>query len=188
VLQCWHAMIFLETERLRFRTHEAKDEADFIGMHTDPEVRRHVGGQAWPLEKAQSRFRNQYLGQPTETYGLWAAILKDEGRYIGCCGLRAAQDGKAAHLGYYFARAYWQRGFASEATEAFIDVAFTRLRLMRLLADVDERNEASKHILEKFGFKYVSREEIQGSRRVILLYELGAPSIAKTRQNKSRRA
>src|SRR5271167_1791793 len=153
-------MIFLETERLLFRTHEGKAEADFVVMHTDPEVRRYVGGQAWPLSKAQYRFRNQYLGQPTETYGLWATILKQEGRYIGCCGLRAAQDGKAAHLGYYFARPYWHLGFASEAAAAFIDVAFTRLGLMRLLADVDEGNVASKHILRKLGFMYVSREEI----------------------------
>ena|SRR6202162_4798101 len=67
-------MIFLETERLLFRTHEAKDEADFVGMHTDAAVRRYLGGQPWPLEKALDRFRNQYFGQPTDTYGLWAAI------------------------------------------------------------------------------------------------------------------
>lgn len=81
---------FLETERLLFRSHEAADEADFVRMQTDSEVRRYVGGQGWSLEKALYRFRNQYLGQPTETYGLWATILKEEGRYIGCCGLRAA--------------------------------------------------------------------------------------------------
>ena len=39
-------MIFLETARLLFRTHEPGDKADFIAMHTDPEVRRYVGGQA----------------------------------------------------------------------------------------------------------------------------------------------
>jgi RimJ/RimL family protein N-acetyltransferase len=165
-------MIFLETERLLFRTHEAKDEADFVGMHTDPEVRRYMGGQAWPLEKAQSRFRNEYLGRPTETYGLWAAILGEEGKYVGCCGLRAAEDGKAAYLGYFFARPYWRRGFASEASKAFIDAAFTRLQLPRLLADVEEGNGASEHILRKFGFSYASREEIPSSGRVILFYEL----------------
>lgn len=60
-------MIFLETERLLFRSHEAGDEADFVSMHTDPEVRRYVGGQAWPLEKARNRFREEYLGRPDET-------------------------------------------------------------------------------------------------------------------------
>jgi hypothetical protein len=54
-------MIFLETNRLLFRTHEPQDEADFIRMHTDPEVRRYVGGSAWPVEKAVARFRGSYL-------------------------------------------------------------------------------------------------------------------------------
>ena len=146
-------------------------------MHTDPEVRRYVGGPAWSLEKARHRFRNEYLGRPTETYGLWAAILKaeplkTEQRYIGCCGLRAAPDGKAAHLGYYFARPYWRQGLASEASRAFIEVAFVRLRLPRVLADVEEGNVASEHILRKFGFKYAGREEIPVSGRIILVYEL----------------
>jgi ribosomal-protein-alanine N-acetyltransferase len=164
-------MIFLETERLLFRTHETDDETDFLAMHTDPEVRRYVGGEPWSLKKAQDRFRNQYLGRPIETYGLWATILREEGRYIGCCGLRAV-EGNAAYLGYYLARPYWRRGFASEASKAFIDVAFSRLRLPRLLADVQEGNVASEKILQKLGFKYVSREEIRISGRTILLYEL----------------
>jgi ribosomal-protein-alanine N-acetyltransferase len=175
-------MIFLETERLLFRTHEDHDEPDFIAMHTDPEVRRYVGGQPWPLKKAKDRFRDQYLGRPTETYGLWAAVLKEEGRYIGCCGLRASRDGSSAHrssahrssahLGYYFARPYWRRGLASEASRTFIDVAFGRLGLVRLMADAQEGNLASERILRKFGFKYESHEEIPISGRVVVLYGL----------------
>ncbi len=165
-------MIFLETKRLLFRTHETGDEAHFVSMQTDPEVRRYVGGQPWPLEKARTRFRDEYLGLPTETYGLWATVLKEEGKYIGCCGLRAAEDGLGAHLGYYFARPYWRRGFASEACKAFIEAAFTHLQLVRLLADVEKGNDASEHILRKFGFHYVSREEIPGRGRILHFYEL----------------
>jgi len=167
-------MIFVETERLLFRSHEAKDEAEFVRMQTDPEVRRYVGGQerGWSLEKAQYRFRNEYLGRPTVRYGLWATILKEEEKYIGCCGLRAAQAEKEAHLGFYFARPYWGQGFASEASKAFIAAAFTRLRLLRLVADVEEGNDASEHVLRKFGFQCVSREEIPRNGRIILFYEL----------------
>ena len=88
-------MIFLETERLMFRTHEAADQDDFVRMHTDPEVRRYMGGQGiagWPVEKALERFKSQYLGKPTETYGLWATILKAEMKIIGRCGQRAGND------------------------------------------------------------------------------------------------
>jgi [ribosomal protein S5]-alanine N-acetyltransferase len=103
---------------------------------------------------------------------LWATILKQEGKYIGCCGLRAGDNESEAHLGYYLARPYWRRGFASEACQAFIDLAFTSLRLVRLLADVEQENDASEHILQKFGFEYVSREEIPATGRIINLYEL----------------
>jgi [ribosomal protein S5]-alanine N-acetyltransferase len=165
-------MNFLETERLLFRSHEPGDEADFVSMHTDAEVRRYVGGQAWPMEKARSRFREQYLGRPTQTYGLWATVFKEERKYIGSCGLRAPGNGMGASIGYYLARPYWGRGLASEASRAFIDVAFARLGLESVEADVEEGNVASEHILSKYGFKYVRRETISGRGRIINFYEL----------------
>jgi ribosomal-protein-alanine N-acetyltransferase len=174
-------MIFVETERLLFRSHEPGDEADFVSMHTDAEVRRYVGGQAWPVDKARSRFREQYLGRPTEIYGLWAIVFKEEGKYVGSCGLRAPGSGMGASLGYYLARAYWGRGLATEATRAFIDVAFTRLGLQRVGADVEKGNAASEHILQKFGFKYARREEIAGRGRVIDFYELARPEWQRRR-------
>lgn len=165
-------MIFLETQRLLFRTHEPGDEDDFVQMQTDSEVRRYMGARAWPLEKALYRFRTEYLAKPTKTYGLWATILKDENKYIGCCGLRSVEVESTVHLGYLIARSYWRRGFASEAAAALIDVAFTRLRLHRLLANVEKGNVVSEHILTKFGFTSVGLEEIQATGRVILVYEL----------------
>ncbi len=90
-------MILLQTKRLLFRSHSAEDEDDFVRMQMDPEVRRYVGGQGWPLEKARDRFRKQYLGRPTRTYGLWATVLKEEERYVGCCGLRPGPE-RSAHL------------------------------------------------------------------------------------------
>jgi ribosomal-protein-alanine N-acetyltransferase len=165
-------MIFLETERLLFRSHEAGDEADFVSMHTDAEVRRYVGGQAWPVEKARTRFREQYLGRPTGIYGLWATDFKEEGKYIGCCGVRAPGKGMGASLGYYLARPYWGRGLGTEASRAFIDIAFTRLGLSCVETDAEEGNTASEHILRKCGFKYMRREVVPGRGRIINFYEL----------------
>jgi [ribosomal protein S5]-alanine N-acetyltransferase len=164
-------MVFLETERLLLRTHKASDEADFIRMNTDAEVRRFMGGQAWSIEKAQRRFRSQYLGKPKRTYGLWATIQKEGNRYIGCCGLRTSRN-RSAYLTYVLARPYWGRGLASEVAAALIDAAFVRLRLTRLRADVEQGHEVSEHILMKFGFKFVRRETIPQSNRIIDFYEL----------------
>jgi len=167
-----NAMIFLETDRLLFRTHELHDEDDFVAMHTDPEVRRYVGGEAWSLYKAVKRFRAQYLRRPTNSYGLWATILKENGKYVGSCGLANPGNGPRTFLGFYIARPYSGRGLASEAAKAFIEVGFARLHLQSIFADVEKGHAASEHILRKFGFHFVSEEEIPGRGRIISLYEL----------------
>lgn len=144
-------------------------------MQTDPEVRRYVGGQgaAWPRAKAIERFKERYLGKPADTYGMWATILKEDGTYIGCCGL--ARDVAGVHLGYYIARSYWGNGFASEAAQAFVDRAFGCLRLERILADVEKNHVVSEHILQKLGFSKIGEEEAPRDR-IICRYELIRPA------------
>ena len=165
-------MFFCETDRLYFRAHEPPDEALFVAMHTDPEVRRFVGGSAWPVKKAVHRFHAEYLGQPTDIYGLWATILKSENKFIGSCGLRAPDGSHPPSLAFYLVRPYWGRGLASEAARCFVDLAFNRLSLERIAAEVQEGHRASEQILSKLGFQLASRETIPASGRVICHYEL----------------
>jgi ribosomal-protein-alanine N-acetyltransferase len=166
-------MFFLETARLRFRTHEPQDEPGFVAMHTDPEVRRFVGGSPWTVERAVHRFRAEYLGEPTHTYGLWATIFKSENKFIGSCGLRAPDVSHPASLAFYLARPYWGRGLAREAADGFVNLAFGCLRLDRIAAEIEEGHGASERILSKLGFRLVSRESLPASARVICHYELG---------------
>ena len=51
-------------------------------------------------------------------------------------------------------------------------MAFNRLGLPRLLADVELGNAASERILKKLGFQYTRQERIAASGRVIFFYEL----------------
>jgi len=165
-------MHFVETPRLIFRSHQIEDEDAFIDMHTDPEVRRYVGGRAWSVYEAVKRFRSGYLGNPNETYGLWATVFKENGKYIGCCGLNSPGNDERKNLAYYIARPYWGRGLASEASEAFLDLGFNHLYLPSISADVQKGHAASEHILQKFGFHLVNEELIPASGRIICLYEL----------------
>ncbi|MGB6985742.1 MAG: GNAT family N-acetyltransferase [Candidatus Aquilonibacter sp.] len=163
-------MELLRTNRLLFRTHEARDEGPFVAMHTDDEVRRFVGGRGWPDEKARERFRTQYLGKPTQTYGLWATVLFDEDKYIGTCGIASAAG--RAHLAYYIARPFWGQGFATEAAAAFIAFAKERLALEALYADVETGHAASERVLCKFGFARTGHTFIAASGRDISHYRL----------------
>ncbi len=162
-------MILLRTDRLLFRTHEARDEAAFIEMHTDPQVRRYAGGRAWSPDEATTRFQTQYLGKPHRTYGLWATVLKAEGTYVGMCGLSGMRP--SPRLGYYIARPYWGRGLASEAASAFVGLGLGQLGVTRILADADKGNSASERILEKLGFR-MFRDELSEQGRIIRHFEL----------------
>lgn len=158
-------MAFLETPRLLFRAHEPRDEEHFVQMQMNPEVRRYVGGRAWTHEEAMRRFRQGYLNKPSDASNLCATELKAENRYIGFCGIRRDDPAsKCAHLGYYIDQPYWGRGLATEATAAFIELAFSRFNLAELVAEVDHRHEASIHILHKFGFVPVRAEEVAAGR------------------------
>lgn len=58
-----------------------------------------------------------------------------------------------ADLGYKFSSAYQHKGYASEAVEKLIDVAFTELDLHRLCARVQAENLPSIRLLEGLGFE-----------------------------------
>jgi len=156
------AVVFLETERLVFRSHEARDEPAFVEMHTDSEVRRFSGGRAWSVDEAVTRFRTRHLHRPRRTYGLWAAVLNSDDSYAGMCGLHGSS--RAAYLGFYIARRLWGDGLGTEAARAFVHDGFERLHLTRILATADEGNRRSERILEALGFRDIHSEQLAGGR------------------------
>lgn len=161
-------MIVLETGRLLFRDHTLDDLEPFCAMEADPEVRRWVGGAPRTREAAERKFREVYLLLVRDRMGMWATVLKENGQYIGYCGVYP-NDGEAS-LGYHLARPYWGRGLATEAARAFVDFGFRELKLPRIVAMVEVGNDASKHILEKLGFAWVRQE--RNATRVFDCFEI----------------
>lgn len=58
-----------------------------------------------------------------------------------------------AELGYKFSSRFHHNGFASEAVEKLIDIAFMELNLHRITAHVQENNRPSIRLLENLGFE-----------------------------------
>jgi [ribosomal protein S5]-alanine N-acetyltransferase len=56
-------------------------------------------------------------------------------------------------LGYALARAYWGRGFATEAGTAVVAWALERPEIHRVWAVCDAENVASARMLEKLGMR-----------------------------------
>jgi RimJ/RimL family protein N-acetyltransferase len=68
------------------------------------------------------------------------------------------------------------RGLATEAARVVLVHAFDRLDLPRVLADVDEPNEASVRVLQRLGATELRRETHEG--RPLLHFELNAAALA----------
>lgn len=74
-------------------------------------------------------------------------LIEHDGAVIGEVGA-----GRLPDFGFMIDPAHWGRGFATEASTAFIDYAFSQTAATDLRADVDPRNAASLRVLHKLGF------------------------------------
>ena len=73
------------------------------------------------------------------------------------------QDG-APDVGYWLGVKYWNKGYATEATRAVIDYAFTEFGHDSLSAGARVTNPASRRILEKCGFQWTGGRPVPHPR------------------------
>jgi ribosomal-protein-alanine N-acetyltransferase len=145
----------VETERLILREFTAADESDIREYGGDPIVAQYVdwGPNTPDTTHAvlASRLRDQ-LTWPRDEVDL-AAELRSTRKVIGSISLRVSVVGRtrSANYGYAFNRAYWNMGYATEASRALLRVAFATLQLHSVTATCDVRNIGSWRVMEKVG-------------------------------------
>jgi ribosomal-protein-alanine N-acetyltransferase len=77
---------------------------------------------------------------------------------IGMAGAaRLSRESSEHELYYHLGRAYWGRGFATEAAAAVVDRVFSMPLVHRVSAEVVAENAASVRVLEKSGMKREGR-------------------------------
>ena len=86
-----------------------------------------------------------------------------------------------AELGYKFSSSYHHKGYASEAVEKLIDIAFMELHLHRITAHVQKENLPSIRLLTNLGFEQegICRDYLylHGAWRDHIQYSLLTPII-----------
>ncbi len=147
----------LESERLVFRRLEPGDLDSLYALYSDPEVRRYFPEGTLTYEETREELEWFLNGHPRHpTLGLWAAILKENGRFIGRCGLLPWMiDGQfEVEVAYLLDKAVWGQGLGTEAARAILEYGFTHLGLTRLICLIDHDNEASRCVAEKIGMRF----------------------------------
>ena len=157
-------MLIAATKRLFLRLFTPADEPALTHLFADPAVMRFGDGPRPP------EWVRGWLGDTLESYarrgyGPWAVVEKVSGETIGYCGLfhYADVNGRPEiEIGYRLARAWWGRGYATEAVSAARDYAFTTLGLPRLIALIDPANVASLRVAEKAGLRFEAEAMLPG--------------------------
>ncbi|MCM1328926.1 MAG: GNAT family N-acetyltransferase [Ruminococcus sp.] len=146
--------MILETERLYLRELTEGDFNSLCKILRDGETMYAYGGAF--DEKMSRDWLDRQLGRYAEYgFGLWAAVLKENGEMIGQCGLtmQTWRERRVLEIGYLFRRAYWHKGYATEAAKACKEYAFDRLGAEEVCSIIRDTNAASQRVALRNGMK-----------------------------------
>jgi RimJ/RimL family protein N-acetyltransferase len=165
----------LLTERLELRRFGGRDLAPLLAVFGDPAVMRHVGSERRPLtgDAVKVLMRTAADHWSRHGFGLLAVVERESGRVVGEAGLQVLEAGPDIELGYTLARAFWGRGYATEAARGVLHWAFAGLRLERVVAVADPANGASLRVLDKLGLRRLGMRRAYGTQMAESALSLG---------------
>lgn len=156
----WYAQVPIETPRLTLRDLHPADAPRIARYVGDTRVARMLAAVPPPYAEADARdFVDGMRAANAGGQGLGLAIAekRDPDALIGVISF--VGTAVVAEIGWWLGRPYWGRGFATEAAEALVRVAFLEPRLQRLTAGAFFDNPASLHVQDKVGFVRTGESE-----------------------------
>ncbi len=147
----------LKTNRLILRPFEPSDLDDLHAYRSNPEVCRYLYGEPATPEDSEERLKKSLtMGELTEE-GQWLVLaveFPEAGRVIGDVVLKwISEKDRQGEIGYVFNPEFQGRGLAREAAEAMLKIGFEDLKLHRIIAQCDPRNEPSWGLMERLGMR-----------------------------------
>lgn len=121
----------------------------------DEGITRNLATAPWPYTPSHAR---EFVSLPHDATCPRFLLTRpsEDGAVIGCAGL-GPHEGKV-QLGYWIARPYWGRGYATEAARAVLEIA-RMLGHEQIVASHFLDNPASGKVLRKAGFRPTGRVE-----------------------------
>ena len=143
--------MFARTPRLLLRPGFPEDAPALANAIADRAIVRNLAVVPWPYTL---RDAEAFLACPRDPVLPSFLIFERTGgapQLVGSCGLARRASG-AVEMGYWIAKAFWGRGYATEACQALVDIART-LGFVSLEGSHFLDNPASARVLEKLGFE-----------------------------------
>lgn len=150
-----HNGVVIESERLRLRRWKESDREPFARLNADPRVMEFF--PACLSRKESDQLLDHRIEPHFKTYGfgLYAAQLREDGRFVGFIGLAvpefAAHFTPCVEIGWRLDAEFWGRGLAAEGARAVVSHAFEDLGIRELVSMTVPANLRSRHVMEKIG-------------------------------------
>lgn len=151
---------FLESARLSFSTWEQNDYSLAKELWGNDEVAKYISTNShFTDEEIESRLEKELDNGKKYNVQYWPMFLSETKEFVGCCGLRPYDLEKNIYeIGIHILPQYWGKGIGTEALNTIIEYAFRELKVKDLFAGHNPKNDASKKMLTKVGFKFVREE------------------------------
>ncbi|KAF2755802.1 acyl-CoA N-acyltransferase [Pseudovirgaria hyperparasitica] len=182
----------VKTPRLLIRPLQPYDAPSIFTMRSDPEVVKYTSHspdkdvettmkamQEWQ-EAGRYNFVVELLTQDDKESGIKTDHPVAKRKFVGVIGIVRSPE-----IGYCFSREFWRKGYATEAMQAFLGLAWDHLSQSGgfgyVTAQVDTENIGSNRLLEKVGFKKQKttvadyESPVLGSVRDSFLWQLDKP-------------
>ena len=151
-----------QTNRLILRPLEISDAQAMFDMNKNPEVHKYlwqtpeknIGESIKVIDYVQEQYKKNKIGR-------FATILKETNEFIGWTGIKFVNDQTENgntnfyDYGYRLDEKFWNKGYATEASIAWLDYGFNQMKIEKMNAYTHFENGASNHILQKVGFNFI---------------------------------
>lgn len=146
----------LHTKRLLMRKMLPVDCNDMFEYASREEVTRYLLWSPHPTVLTTKLYLNSIQREYSKgRHREWALICRENNKMIGTCGYtRIDEENRTAELGYVLNPEYWGYGYACEAANKLISIAFDYLEMERVEIHFMSENVNSMKVGEKCGMKF----------------------------------
>ena len=145
--------VIIETERLTLDEITFSDILAVKKIVQDKDVMFHAYGYIFTDEQAYGWLNKQTERYKKYGFGKWGVSIKETNEIIGLCGfsMQEWKDRQVFELGYFFQKAYWHKGFATEAASACLKYAFSILNKSEVFSIISKTNIPSQNVAKRIG-------------------------------------
>ena len=145
----------IETERLILREWRDEDRDAFLAMGESSAVMEHLGGRSTP-EQVDAGIARIRACQAANGFCFWAMERRDDGAFLGFCGLKLAPDKGTpiegeVEIGWRLREDAWGQGYAREAAAAALAWAWANTDAPRVVSLTVPANMRSWGLMERLG-------------------------------------